>query len=351
MARQLQIGNTLIGDDTDCYVIAEIGSNHMGELERCKQLFKTAKECGASAVKLQKRDNRALFTQAMYDSPYDNENSFGDTYGTHRDALEFNWEQYQELQQQTNELGIDFFATAWDFPSADFLHELGVPAFKIASGDLINTPLLKYIAKFGKPMIVSTGGAEMVDVQRAVDAIAPVNMQLCLLQCTAAYPVEAEDMHLRVIETFRDKFPDFVIGLSDHQDGIAMSILAYALGARVFEKHFTLHRSWRGTDQAFSLEPGGMSRMVRDLQRARLALGNAEKQRYPSEAKPLMKMQKHIVAARDLPAGHVIRAEDAALKSPGGGIPPYEIDRLVGMVTTEAIPVDGSFLWENVAAK
>ncbi len=176
MAR-LVIDTVPIDDESDCYVIAEIGHNHQGNLETAKELFRAAKECGAHAAKLQKRDNRTLFTREMYGKPYENENSFGNTYGEHREALEFGLNEYQELQQYAKEIGITFFATAFDFKSADFLAELDMPAFKMASGDLTDIPLLQYVARFQKPMIVSTGGGMMDDVRRAYDAIMPINQQ------------------------------------------------------------------------------------------------------------------------------------------------------------------------------
>ena len=138
------------------------------------------------------------------------------------------------------------FATPFDFSSVDFLADLEMPAYKTASGDITNIPLLKYIAEIGKPMLVSTGGATIDDVQRAYDAIMPINKRLCILQCTSSYPAEPEELNLRVIETYRQRFPDIVVGLSDHQNGIAMAIVAYMLGARVVEKHFTLNRAWKG---------------------------------------------------------------------------------------------------------
>jgi sialic acid synthase len=344
----LVIDNKRIDDDSDCWVIAEIGHNHQGDVEKCKQLFDAAKECGADAVKLQKRSNKTLFTRAMYESPYNSENAFGATYGAHREALEFGREQYEELKRYAAELKITFFSTAFDFESADFLAKLDMPAYKIASGDLINTPLLKHVASLGKPMIMSTGGGTMEDVKRAYDTIMPINPQLAILQCTAAYPVEAEQMNLRVISTFRSAFPRAVVGLSDHQNGIAMSAVAYALGARVVEKHFTLNRAWKGTDHAFSLEPAGLKKMVRDLRRARLALGDGIKQRFPNEAAPMFKMAKKLVFARSLPAGHVVKRADVAIKSPNDGLPPYELDRVLGKVTRQAVKEDDSIRFEDL---
>jgi N-acetylneuraminate synthase/sialic acid synthase len=348
MHRQLTIENTVISDNTDAYVIAEIGHNHQGDLQKARDLFKAAKECGVDAVKLQKRDNKSLFTKALYDKPYDNENSFGPTYGAHREALEFGREEYLELKEYANELGLTMFATAFDFKSADFLADLDMPAYKIASGDLKNAPLLKYVAKIGKPMLVSTGGGTFEDVQRAYEVILPINQHLCILQCTSSYPAEPQDLNLRVITTFREQFPDVVIGLSDHENGIAMAVAAYVLGARVVEQHFTLNHTWKGTDNVFSLEPIGMRKLVRDLRRARLALGDGVKRVYPGEKDPVVKMSKKLVAARDLPSGHCLTEADIAIKSPGDGLPPYERDNMIGRITRRALSEDENITFEDL---
>jgi sialic acid synthase len=329
--RELVLDGKRIDDGADCYVIAEIGHNHQGSVEKAKELIHAAVECGVDAVKFQKRDNRRLFTRALFDAPYDNENSFGATYGEHREALELSPEAWRELRDYAAELGVTLIATAFDEASADFLDELGVPAFKLASGDLSNARLLRHVAAFGKPMILSLGGATLDDVDRALDTVLPENEQVCLLQCTAAYPAEVEELNLRVIETLRDRYPELVIGLSDHHNGIAMSLVAYMLGARVIEKHFTLNHAWKGTDHAFSLMPDGMRRLVRDLKRAPVALGEGVKQPLPSERRALEKMGKKLVAARDLEAGHVLAEGDLVARSPAdGGLPPYELENLLG---------------------
>lgn len=347
--RSLQIGRHVINDDTDAYVIAEIGHNHQGSLEKARDLFHAAKMSGVHAVKLQKRDNKTLFTRAAYNKPYENENSYGATYGEHREFLEFGRKEYVELGNLAKDLGLDFFSTAFDFPSADFLAEIGTPAFKIASGDLKTIPLLKHVARFGKPMILSTGGGDVTDIRRAADAILSINPQLSILHCTATYPTEPEDMHLRVITTLREEFPKLVIGLSDHYNGIVMAPVAYVLGARIFEKHFTLNHTWKGTDHAFSLEPIGMHKMVRDLQRTRVALGNATKTVLPKEVAAITKMGKSLFAKRGLPAGHRLGADDIAFKSPGGGIPPYEVDQLLGRTLKVAVSEDQPFAQDHFA--
>jgi N-acetylneuraminate synthase/sialic acid synthase len=347
--RRLVIDGIAIADDEPCYVIAEVGHNHQGDVEQAKRLIEAAKECGANAVKLQKRSNRALYTREFYEQPYDNELSFGRTYGEHREALELDADAYRELLSHARDAGITLFATAFDFESADELAELGVPAFKFASGDLKNTPLQRHVAAFGKPMLLSTGGATMADVERAVDAILPINDQLAVLQCTAAYPASAEDLHLNVITTLRERFPQLVVGLSDHQNGIAMAVVAYMLGARVIEKHFTLDHALKGRDHAFSLMPEGLRRLIRDLHRVPAALGDPEKRPLPIEVDPLEKMGKKLVAARELELGHVLAAEDLAIKSPAdGGLPPYELDRLVGRRLRRPIPFEDFVTFDDL---
>ena len=342
--RRLTVGTHEIDDASECFVIAEIGHNHQGDLARAKEMIRVAHGCGVQAVKLQKRDNRALFTQAFYDQPYNSENAFGATYGEHREFLEFGRDEYLELQELSAELGVLFFATAFDVPSADFLADLDVPAFKIASGDLTNIPLLRHVASIGKPMFVSTGGGLMVDVERAHAEITAINPNLCLLQCTAGYPPAWEELNLGVISTFRERFPDTVIGFSSHDNGIAMAVAGYTLGARVVEKHFTLNRASKGTDHAFSLEPTGLRKLVRDLQRTRTAMGSGQKDRYKSEEAPLAKMSKKLVAARAIPPGHVLEADDIAVKSPGGdGLPPYRFDDLIGRTTARQLAPDEPF--------
>lgn len=350
MAGTLRIGGQEIGDHTPCYVIAEIGHNHQGSLDKARELFREAKLAGAHAVKLQKRDNRGLYTRAAYAKSYDNENSFGPTYGEHREFLEFGEAEYRELQAYAAELGVEFFSTAFDLASADCLARLDVPAYKIASGDLKSTPLLKHVASFGKPMVISTGGALIEDVQRAYDAIMAINPQLAILQCTAGYPASFDELDLRVISAYRERFPGAVAGFSSHDNGIAMPIAAFMLGARIVEKHFTLNRAMKGTDHAFSLEPVGLRKLVRDLDRTFRAMGDGVKKIYDSERAPIVKMGKSLVVARDLPEGHRLTAADVTMKSPGGGIPPYELERVIGRVTLKPLHEDDFFSYDVLSA-
>lgn len=291
--RELIIAGRRISDDDPCYVVAEVGHNHGGNVDTAKAMIKAAARAGASAVKLQKRETETLYAQALLDKPYDNENSFGTTYGLHRAALEFGSEEYRLCRAEAAVRSVDFFATAFDETSADFLYGLNVPAIKIASGGLTDHALLKHVSSYGKPIILSTGGGTFAHVDAAVNTLSKGSAPFALLHCTAAYPVlNYAELNLLAIVEMRNRYPDTVIGWSGHDSGIAMALVAYAYGARIIEKHFTLNRAMKGTDHAFSLEPTGLRKLVRDLARARESSGDGTKRLYQSEVKPLAKMRR-----------------------------------------------------------
>jgi N-acetylneuraminate synthase/sialic acid synthase len=204
------------------------------------------------------------------------------------------------------------------------------------------------MAETGKPIIMSTGAGTMEDVRRAHDEIMPINSSLSILHCTAEYPSDHKDMNLNVVQTYIKEFPEALIGISDHDNGIAMSLVAYVLGARVIEKHFTMNRAWRGTDHAFSLEPEGMRKLVRDVHRAGIAMGDGVKRMYEKEKGPKMKMGKKIVAARNLPAGHLIQPGDLTFKSPGDGVAPYLDGQFYGKKLKVAVSEDEGLKLDHV---
>ena len=345
--RELIIDGRVINDDEPCYVIAELGHNHGGDVETAKEMIRVAAQCGASAVKLQKRDNATLYTRALLEAPYDNENSFGKTYGEHRAALEFGREEFKACQSVAQARNVTLFSTAFDERSADFLMELGVPAIKIASGDLTNTPLLKHVSTFDVPVVVSTGGGLENDIDRAMTCLHGASV--AILHCTASYPVrDFSELNLRCILALRHRYPDFVIGWSGHDTGIAMALVAYACGARMLEKHVTLNRASKGTDHAFSLEPAGLRRLVRDMERARVAMGDGVKARYASEVGPLYKMAKSLVAAHALPAGRTLQPGDLVAKSPAGGLQPYLLDALMGFPLSKDMIADEALTHAHV---
>ncbi len=337
---KLKIGKNEINLKNKSFVIAEIGHNHQGSIKLAKKMILKAKECGVDAVKFQKRENKKLFTKELYNQNYENRNSYGKTYGSHREALELGKSEYKEIIKYSKSLGLISFATPFDTDSLVFLDEIGMSVYKIASADLTNTPFLAEVAKRKKPIFLSTGGGTIKDIKRAVNTIEKYNSKIIILHCTAAYPVEPHEMNLNVISKLKKYFPKYIIGLSDHENGIDAASIAYMLGARVFEKHFTLNRSFKGSDNSFSLEPNGMSKLVRNLNRIPLMLGDGIKKIYESEKSALQKMAKSIVAAKDIKKNHIIKYSDLSFKSPGGGIEPYNYKKILNKKLKKNIKKD-----------
>ena len=346
--RSIQLGRYLIDDDSLPFFISEIGSNHQGNTEYCKELITASKNAGASAVKLQKRDNKTFYSEKLFNEPYNNPNSFAATYGQHREFLDLKLDQWKEVIEFSKINEILLFSTAFDIASADFLEELDMPMYKIPSGGLKNIPLIKHVASFNKPVIISTGGGTLEDVQRVIDETKQYNQNIVLLQCTAGYPVAWEDLNLKVIETYRKEFDNNVIGLSSHDNGIAMTLVAYLLGARVIEKHFTLNRGNKGTDNAFSLEPQGFKKMIRDITRAQISLGDGNKKTYESEVEPMRKMATSIRLASDLIEGHILSEKDLVFKAPNDGLDPFEINKLIGKKINKSLNSDELITFDDV---
>jgi len=346
--KNINFGRSSINDKGPCYVIAEIGHNHQGNLETAQQMIKVAAGCGVQAVKFQKRDNKSLYTKTFYDRPYDNENSYGATYGEHREFLEFGMQEYMELKKCAEENGVEFMATAFDLSSVDFLEELGITSYKTSSSDLTNTPLLTYIAKIGKPMFISTGASSLEEIGIAYNEITKYNEKICLMHCTAGYPTEYHNLNLKVIETLKREFPNVIIGYSGHDDGILAPVIAYMLGATVFEKHFTLKHAWKGTDHKFSLNPEGLRKQVRDLQRIDISVGNGERILYDFEKEARIKMGKGIYASKPLSAGTIITMDEISFKTPANGTPPYMVDKILGkrlkVDLAEELPISMEYL-------
>lgn len=337
----IKIGKYTISDDSPCFVIAEMGNNHQGDLETAKKMIKTAVECGVHAVKFQKRSNKELYTKEAYNLPYDNPNSYGKTYGEHREFLELGEAEFLELKKLSEELGVIFFATPFDFKSVDFLEKIGVPCYKIASALITDIPLIEYVASKRKPIFLSTGGATIEDVDRAYNAIKKYGVPICILQCTAAYPqLDFNETHLNVLNVFKQRYPDAILGVSSHVSGILVPIIAYVLGSRVVEQHFTLNRAWKGTDHSYSLEPIGLKKLTVDLEREFQMLGGYEKLPQASEKKPINKMSKCIVVKKKIEKGSIVEPEDICFKSPGGGLLPYQVYEVLGRAAIKDLEED-----------
>jgi len=341
-------GRSKVAEKGSCYIIAEIGHNHQGDLETGMEMIKIAASSGVQAVKFQKRDNKSLYTKAFYDKPYDNENSYGATYGEHREFLEFGMQEYMELKKCAEENGVEFMATAFDLSSVDFLEELGVTSYKTSSSDLTNTPLLEYMSKKGKPMFVSTGAASLEEIHIAYNVISKYNDKVCLMHCTAGYPTEYHDLNLKVIETLKKEFPNIIIGYSGHDNGVLAPVIAYMLGATVIEKHFTLGHAMKGTDHKFSLEPPGLLKQVRDLRRVDIAMGDGKRILYDFEKEARIKMGKGIYASKPLSAGTIITMDEISFKTPANGTPPYMVDKILGkrlkVDLAEELPIPMKYL-------
>ncbi len=278
----LNIGGRLVGDGQPCFIIAEAGINHQGDLSIAKRLIDVAAFVGADAVKFQKRNVERSLSRSALEMPYINDNSFGTTYGGHRRALELSDDAYCDLKRYSDEKGIIFLVSAWDEESADFLKELGVSASKIGSPDLTNLPLIEHVARSKRPVILSTGMSTLVEVDQAVATLRRYTNQFALLQCTSTYPCKFSEINLRAMQMLRERY-GCVVGYSGHELGIAIPPVAVVLGASIVERHFTLDRTMKGGDHAASLEPGGLQRLVRDIRHVEEALGNTEKVLLESE--------------------------------------------------------------------
>jgi N-acetylneuraminate synthase/sialic acid synthase len=297
--RRFLIRDTIITDDSPCYLICEVGNNHQGSPAIARKLIDAAADAGAQAVKFQRRNNLTLYTQALLDQPYDNENSFGPTYGAHRAALELPLVEYPALIAHAHDRGMDAICTAFDEGAVDDIVAAGFDGLKLPSGAVTDLALIDHATRSGLPLIISTGGCLGTDIATAWEH-APM---AAFLHCTASYPCDFAELNLSYITELRMQL-DNIIGWSGHDSGIAMSVVAYTLGARIIERHVTLNRAQKGTDHAFSLEPAGLKKLCRDLARAHVALGDGVKRYYASERKPIAKMRR-----RQTPDGLKITGE------------------------------------------
>ncbi|WP_243438346.1 N-acetylneuraminate synthase family protein [Fundidesulfovibrio soli] len=338
-------GGRVIGPGQPCFIVAEIGNNHQGDMELARAMVREAAQAGAHAVKFQKRDMSAMFTEAGRQAPCSGPNCFGPTYGSHRLALELSIEEMAELKALAESLGLAFFASAWDMPSLRQVIGLGVPLLKIGSADLVNIPLLRKAGASGIPLILSTGMSSQEDVDAAVAELRRFHDDIVLLHCNSTYPCPDELVGLPVMAALAARH-GLPVGYSGHERGLGPSVAAVALGACVLERHFTLDRTMRGTDHQASLDPQGLAELVRLVGEAEAAMRLTCKEVAGSELAASLKLRKSIVFARDLPAGHVLTEADLAAKCPGDGVSPIHWDRAVGMTLAAPVRHDEQFRWE-----
>ena len=327
------------------YVVAEIGCNHQGSRDIALKMVEEAARAGANAVKFQKRDNQALFRSCLYDQIYDNPNSYGRSYGEHRNALELTSEDYLEIRKACDANDISLHITPFDVSSLAFCQQLGFDAYKIASADIHYHQLIESVCKTGKPIYLSTGGCTEKQLIEGIELAHNHSKQAVIYHCTSAYPSPLSDMNLNYIKRLQSLVNNRGhVGLSDHENGIDAATIAYMLGVRVFEKHFTLDRSLKGTDQAFSLEPAGLRKMIRNLNRVEIMLGSTDKQILDSEKRPLAKMIKTIVSNTDLRQGTILTVNDINFKvAANPGFLPSEADQVIGQTINRDMYQDNVF--------
>lgn len=335
--------NKSVGGAHPCFVIAECGQNHNGDINIAMSMIKQAAHIiKADCVKFQKSDLKAKFTQNALKRPYQSEHSFGATYGEHKLFLEFTREQYAFLQQYAANENILFTASAMDKESLEFLAHLDVPFFKIGSGDCNNYPLLKQVAAKHKPVIVSTGMQDLDVVDEIYSIITALNPRLGLLHCVSAYPTPYSDINLKVLEMYSKRYTLSVIGYSGHEIGTEISVAAVAIGAKILERHFTLDKTMKGTDHSASLETNEFKTLVSQIRNVETAMsGSGIKARCDSELACYRKLGKSIVAAKNLTKGDVISAECLAIKvAEPFGIEAHDFAKLIGKQVRRSVLYD-----------
>jgi len=346
-----KIGNRTIGTNHKPFIIAEMSGNHNQSLDRALELVKAAAEAGAHALKLQTYtadtltiDHRGgLFDISNPDSLWSGKN----LYELYQEA-HTPWEWHQEIFDYAKSLGMLAFSSPFDETAVDFLEELNVPAYKIASFESNHFPLLKKVAQTGKPILISSGTSKLNELYESIQYLkANGAKDIVIFKCTSTYPATPENTNLNTIPVFQSVFEDCVIGLSDHTMGIGASVAAVALGARVIEKHFTLRRADGGVDSAFSLEPEELNALVVETERAFLAMGQVQLDTQKAE-ETSRQFKRSIYVTEDVKAGEVFSRENLRIIRPGDGLPPKYFERLLEQKAKQDIAKGTPLSWELV---
>ena len=348
MANPITIDNHPIGKDHPTFVIAEMSGNHNGDINRAMQLLEAAKNAGADAVKLQTYTADTITID--HDGPgFVIEGGLWDgrtLYDLYEEA-HTPWDWHQALFAKARELDLIIFSSPFDETAVDLLEELNAPAYKIASFEAVDLPLIEYVASKGKPMIISTGIANEIEIQNAVDAARNAGCDdLILLHCVSGYPTPAEDIHLNTMPEIAERY-GVLAGLSDHTMGTAVSVASVALGACVIEKHFTLARADGGPDAAFSLEPDELQHLCNDVKTAWSALGKVNFERKPSESGNAQ-FRRSLYAVKDIPAGEIINKQNVRSIRPGFGLPPSDLKQILGCRSNTDIAKGTPLSWDLI---
>ena len=317
MKKSIKIGEKEVGEGKPTLIIAEIGINHNGDMEIAKKLIDVAKDAGADIAKFQSWTAESLVSRKNED--YDR-----------LKQLELQKEMHYSIAEYCKKIGIMFMSSAFDNKEVDFLDELGMPAHKVASCELTNLPFISYIAKKGKPIIMSVGFSNLEEIRDAIGTIKKEgNEEIILLHCIGAYPPKVEDMNLRFMQKLAKEF-DVLVGLSDHSMAIEVSQAAVALGAVCVEKHITLNHDMEGFDHKASMEPDQLRNMIKGIRIIEKALGTGKREIQGDEAKLIKIMRKSVLAGKDIQKGEVISEDMLLMRRPGEGLPAKEIPNLVG---------------------
>ncbi len=296
-------------DKVKPFIIAEVGQNHQGDLEKAREYIRVFSYVGADAIKFQTRNNKYLFSKEAYEANYTSENAFAKTYGAHREKLELSLDSLKILKADCEKYDIKFMSTPFDEPSLDVLKKLDVDLIKIASFDLGNLPFLKRIQELKKPVVMSIGGGKINEIRESVKILNSNINNLAILHCVSEYPCQYDRLGLENIKTLIREFPEYTIGSSDHFNGILSGPVAYLMGARVFEKHVTLNRGWKGTDHSFALEPEGFRKFVRDIKRVNNMLPQKDQNELGNE-EVFKKLGKSLTASKDIKIGETFTLEN-----------------------------------------
>lgn len=333
----VRIADRVIGPGEPCFVIAEAGVNHNGDLEMARALVDAAYACGADAVKFQTFVAEEIVSASVDKAEYQKRDRPGESQLDMLRRLQLPFEAFRELRDRATDHGLVFLSTPFDNESAGYLEQLEVPAYKIASGEVTNLPFLQSIGVRGRPVILSTGMSTLAEVRDAIAALtgaARAPVPLVLLHCVSNYPAEPADANLRAMETLASAF-DVPVGYSDHTEGLVTAFAATALGACVIEKHLTLDRQLPGPDHLAALEPAGFQRLVTGIRTVQSALGDGVKRPAASEAAIAAVARRSLVLTRDAEAGTVLTEDLVAIRRPGWGIPPSEYRSVIGRKLTK----------------
>ena len=347
--REIKIGDKMVGEGESCFIIAEAGVNHNGDINLAKRLIDIAKEAGADAVKFQTFKAKELVTADAGKAQYQKETTDAkESQFEMLRKLELTESDFEELFNYAQKKGVISLSSPFDKRSVDLLDRLGVPAFKIPSGEITDFPLLRHIATKGKPIILSTGMATLGEIEEALEIVRKEGAEeIVLLHCVSCYPAKIEDTNLKAMDTLRYAF-NLPVGLSDHSLGVSILVAAVALGACIIEKHFTLDKNLPGPDHRASLEPDELKEMVRAIRDVEKALGNGIKRPTVEEEENKKVGRRSIVARVDIPEGTIIAEEMLDAKRPGAGISPKYIALLVRRKAVSTIKKDELIKWGNL---